>query len=302
MQLFRCFLGGFRLGLAGSALARSWCVLGSRSFLCGFITRRIDRRGQDRCVEARRGIGIVTNVVTGGTAIVAAGTQTASAAVFAHEGVFRRLVNLTALIFRDAGSICLIVAFGSGLLRSDTRFAVFAGPILTGSALRPLRTIFTLGTIFARGTFLAGGTLFTRCTLFTRAIFAAVVDWLIEGGKIADRSVIARILGIFLAAFLPAFLAGRALFFLADALVSDHAEIMVGELQEVFRLHPVTVKVGIRSQLAILLKHLRRIAARPAVNPVELLATTATTAAAVVRAIAAAAPAVIVVPTSIVQG
>jgi hypothetical protein len=82
--------------------------------------------------------------------------------------------------------------------------------------------------------------------------------------------------------------------FLALALIGDDAEIVIGELQVVFCLDPVAVQVGILRQLAVFLQQLRGIAARPAVDPVELLT------AATVLAITAAPPTVI--PTSIVQG
>jgi hypothetical protein len=47
---------------------------------------------------------------------------------------------------------------------------------------------------------------------------------------------------------------------------------MIGELQVSFFLHPVSVEMRVVSHLPVFLQHLRRIAPRPAVNPVELLA------------------------------
>ena len=85
-----------------------------------------------------------------------------------------------------------------------------------------------------------------------------------------------------------------ALFFLADPLICDHTKIVIGELEVVLRLNAIAVEVRILRQLAVFLQQLRRIAARPAVNPVELLA-------AVVRAITAATPTV-VIPTIVIQG
>jgi hypothetical protein len=69
---------------------------------------------------------------------------------------------------------------------------------------------------------------------------------------------------------------------------------MVGKLEVVFRLDAITIEVRIVRQLAILFQQLRRVAARPAVDPVELLS------AAVTLTVAPAAPAV--VPTIVVQG
>jgi hypothetical protein len=104
-------------------------------------------------------------------------------------------------------------------------------------------------------------------------------------------------------AFLPAFRSGTlslgsslplsrtAQIFLALPLIGNHAEIVFGELKVVFLLHAVTIQMGVCRQLAEFLQHLRGIAARATVNPVELLATATT-----LRAIAATpAPVVVVI-------
>jgi hypothetical protein len=77
------------------------------------------------------------------------------------------------------------------------------------------------------------------------------------------------------------------------ATVGNHAEIVIGELQVIFRLHPVAVHLRIMRELLVLLEHLRRIAARPAVNPVGL---------ATLLTVAAASAAAIIATILLVQG
>ena len=59
-------------------------------------------------------------------------------------------------------------------------------------------------------------------------------------------------------------------FVLASLVVGNDAEIMVGKLQVVFRLHRVVVKRGVLRQLLVLIQHLRRIATRAIVDAVGL--------------------------------
>ena len=186
-----------------------------------------------------------------------------------------------------------------------TRAAVIA---LTPRPQPAARTLFADKRIFGRligiavvalfsGHFSALGFVLALFTLLApRAFLArrAVVARLVEIGKIAAGRKIAGILA-FAAIVLPAFaLRAAALFFLALALIGNHPEIVIGKLQVVFRLNPIAIEMGVLGQLAVFLQQLRRIAAGPAVDPVELLAATAA-----VLAITAAAPTVI--PTSIVQ-
>jgi len=84
---------------------------------------------------------------------------------------------------------------------------------------------------------------------------------------------------------------------LTDFVIIDDAEIMVGILQESFLLHAVTIMLRILRQLFILIQHLGRIAARPAVDPVQLVTSAATSA---LWAIIIAATATIIVTISIV--
>ena len=86
-----------------------------------------------------------------------------------------------------------------------------------------------------------------------------------------------------------------ALVVLAGAVVGDDAEIMVGELQVVFGLHPVAVVLRVLRQLLVLVEQLGCIAPRAAVDPVALVA------AAGLIAVAAAATPVLILIAIVVQ-
>ncbi|GGA04305.1 hypothetical protein GCM10019071_38560 [Sphingobium fuliginis] len=80
------------------------------------------------------------------------------------------------------------------------------------------------------------------------------------------------------------------LLLLTGAIVGQHAEIMVGKLQIIFRIHPIARHLGIARHILVFFKKLGRIAARAAVDPVAIV-----TAAP----IATVGPAIIVVPAAI---
>ena len=198
-------------------------------------------------------------------AVIPARTQAAAGAIVAHERIFHRFKG---------------IAIG-GLIGPGFLGGGFFHPGLCRRAVFPARAAFFPALVAA---FIATGLLLGR----RRGLFL--------GGIAAIGAIFAGIVGIVAIAvglFLPAVLPGAALFFLALALVGNHAEIMVGELEVIFLLDAIAVEVGVMRQLAVLFQQLRRIAARPAVNPVELLA-----AAATLAIVPAAAPAV--VPTIVV--
>jgi hypothetical protein len=120
---------------------------------------------------------------------------------------------------------------------------------------------------------------------------------LVVGSIVAIDAVVGgvvAVVAIAFAAFLPTVVAALALLFLALALVGDHAEIVICELEIVFLVDAIAVEVRVVRQLAVFLEQLRRVAARTAVDAVELLP------AALLTIVTPAAPAVI--PTVIVQG
>ena len=69
-----------------------------------------------------------------------------------------------------------------------------------------------------------------------------------------------------------------ALLVLPRLVVGDHAEVMVGKLEVVLHLHPITIVLGVLRQLLVLLEQLGRIATRAAVYPVKLVAVAALSA------------------------
>jgi hypothetical protein len=175
------------------------------------------------------------------------------------------------------------------LLRLDARFPLTFGP---RRPFRPLR----LGRAFGlRRTFGLGRAIIAALrTVFALAAMRLVI------GRVIVRSVFGAVFAVIavairLAAFLPTLLAAIALLFLTDALVGEHAEIVIGELEVIFLLHAVAIEVRVVRQLAVLLEQLRRIPTRPAVDPVDVLAALLT-----IVVVTPAAPAVI--PTIIVQG
>ena len=79
------------------------------------------------------------------------------------------------------------------------------------------------------------------------------------------------------------------LFVLLRLGIGNDAEIVVGKLEVIFRLHPVVVQRCFVCQLAVLFQQLRGIAARAAVDPVDGVAATITA-----TIVAAAAPTIVI--------
>ncbi len=80
--------------------------------------------------------------------------------------------------------------------------------------------------------------------------------------------------------------------------IGDHAEIVIGELQEIFGLHAIIVQLRFLRQLAVFFQQLRGIATRAAVNPVALIA--AVTAASAAIAVAATTPTIVAIVVAVV--
>jgi hypothetical protein len=336
-QRFDRFAGVICGRLAAGAAAR-----GRRRFIfghgCGFVARLGESGGQYGRIDARRnrsatspncgggcrnlavwfvalvGNGGLRAIIAARTAILSARPQPATAAAFAQERIFDRLVGalgairvasrsgidfaVTRTILVAAGARLLIagrsliappIILGRRSVRSSIIAAIsiasgFTCPIL-GQVLGPILTAIFWRTI--RG---ALGAILT---------FAAGVDRrLIERGEIAFDVEIARLVtfvAAFFAALLPAVVAAQALLFLPHAGVANHPEIVIGKLQIIFRIHPVAVEMRVVRQLAIFFEHLRGVPACPAVDPVDLLP-----AASTLRAGAVATPAPAVIATTIV--
>jgi multisubunit Na+/H+ antiporter MnhF subunit len=123
----------------------------------------------------------------------------------------------------------------------------------------------------------------------------------IETGEIGVHAVFHRL--VFGLAFAPPIAAGftsraGALIIRAHTAVGDHPKVMIGKLQIVFRLNPITIQVRVLRLFAIFFEHLRRIAPCTAIDPVKLLPS-----ASALRTIVGptATAVVIVVPTIVIQ-
>jgi hypothetical protein len=175
------------------------------------------------------------------------------------------------------GSLCGLLA-GAPILAARLPLAVFALPIVAGTVLA--LTIIALAIV--------AGAVLTQPLL----ALASRIDRLVEIGEIALHRKFAGILALVaeaLAAVRPTLVTAHACLFLPLAGVGDHAKIVIGKLEEIFRLNAITVKVRVVRQLAILFQHLRGIAAGPAVDPVDRLTI------ALRPAVAPATPTVVVI-------
>src|SRR5690606_31438195 len=83
-------------------------------------------------------------------------------------------------------------------------------------------------------------------------------------------------------------LAPRPRVFLLSAAVRHDTEVVIGKLQVILGQHAIAVERSIVSKLFVLFEHLRRVAPRPAVDPVALVA------AALTTIVAAAAPTIVI--------
>ena len=122
------------------------------------------------------------------------------------------------------------------------------------------------------------------------AIVRAIIQATLRLAQHVEFVVVAVFLGLEVAIVAPA--ATTAGIVLPRLVVGDDAEIVVRELQVVLGLHPVAVMGGVLCQLLVLVEHLRGIAARPAVDPVEL--------GAIAALITVTAPTTTVIPVIIV--
>jgi hypothetical protein len=73
------------------------------------------------------------------------------------------------------------------------------------------------------------------------------------------------------AIIIPPFITLRAVFFLTAAEIGEHTEIMVGKLQIIFRLHTITVQLGVLRQLFIFFEHLGSVSASTIVDAILVI-------------------------------
>jgi len=302
---------------------------GRRGRSCLGFRLYADRRWQERCIERCRSVILAPRRILGSArAAFGTGTQAARGTRFANERIFCRFGDRLTLdrghafagerFDRSGFSVTIAIAVKATVAITATIVAVFAGPIITGPIVTgavfawPVvtLTIFT-GTIFAiTPTFLtltalrtftafrAVVTLGTLCSLWALFAFFTFTPGrrAIEAEEIAFDAEIAAV--VFAVLLLPAFTAlatvrAGALFFLPDARVGKHTEVVIGELQIVFGLHAIAIHVGVLRKLAILFEQLGGIAPCATVDPVLLLTT-------ILGTITIATPPTAVVVTTIV--
>ena len=104
---------------------------------------------------------------------------------------------------------------------------------------------------------------FTRPDILDRALLQFAIH---------VRSVVIIAIAIIVAVATPALL-----FFLPRAIVGENAKVMIRELQIIFGVHPVTLRLGIARQVLVFLKKLGRIAARTIVDAIARIAAPAVT-------------------------
>lgn len=176
---------------------------------------------------------------------------------------------------------CIAFRYCIAITRFAARFAVF-----TAGAARAWGIALIPCFLFVSGDFIA---------LLIAVAFADIVrsPRMLATGIARIAATVIAIIAVIIIGLFTIITALAARFVLTGLVISNHAEIMVGKLQVIFGLHPVTIMLGILGQLFILIQQLRRIAPCPAVNPVGIMASA-------LIAIATATAAIII--TIVIQG
>jgi hypothetical protein len=156
----------------------------------------------------------------------------------------------------------LTLAFTLGLLELGLTIA----PILTLRAFLALLPGLPFGTlVLAVLTFWTLGSAFGLRKAEIIAVFVIAVEII---AIVVERFIIAT------KAVLTLRLATLALLlFLTGAIVGQHAEIMVGELEIIFRVHPIPGELCVAGHVPVFLKKLGSIAPRAVVDAVAIVAT-----------------------------
>ncbi|KQM88937.1 hypothetical protein ASE70_16855 [Sphingomonas sp. Leaf22] len=192
-------------------------------------------------------------------ATVAAQTL-ARLAFFPRRAVFARLTLFAWLTVVTGGTVVASLTF-------FTRLA-----ILTRSAVVAGLTLFALAAVFARLAIVpgvaivalgAGLAVVTIATIFTRAIVALVAT-IVAGLVLVEIEIL--VIGT------VEIVAGATLFLDTRATGFEHAEIMVGELEVIFGVHPIAGALGVGGEVLVLFQQLRRIATRAIVDAIAVVA------------------------------
>lgn len=237
-----------------------------------------------------------SRLLTGVAAAASAGTERTRRLGFLSYTLEQGCLGVVGRLFHQpllaAAAILTRFAIGAGgsLFTRSTLFARRAlgtrSPILTRSAVITGNTIFAGSAILTRSAILAGAAivasdpLLARRTLFPATIVARGA--ILAGTLFARRALFALrpLVGINIAFEIEIIVLLRATIrLLPGAIVVENAEIMVGELEVIFRVHSIALTLRITGEVLVLLEKLRRIAARAIVDAIAVIAAGASAAA-----------------------
>jgi len=178
---------------------------------------------------------------------------------------------------------CGTVHLGLGELRTfAARGTIHPGTRVTLYAIFALRTIFTpgailaLGAIFPLGAILACLAIVTLRSLFTLRAAVALrtiltLRTILALGALAvvltvELELLALIFRVEVAAL-------TLILFDARLVVVEDAEIMIGKLEIIFRIHPIALHLRVASKVPVLLQQLRGIATCATVDAIAVIRT-----------------------------
>ncbi|MDB5700291.1 MAG: hypothetical protein JWL66_490 [Sphingomonadales bacterium] len=200
-----------------------------------------------------------------------------------------------------ARTIVALVGPGTILARAIFTGPVVTGPVVTGAILT--RTV-VAGPVFVRTAIvgtrfpLLGLGLLLRLLLLRHALgLAERAGEIVVLVVLAFAAIFAYKALVLVAEFLAR--AAWVVFLVARAGFAEHTEIMIGKLEIIFGQHTITGLLRIASERFIFLEQLRRVAARPVVDPV---ATFGPATAAAAAAIAARTVLALATPTATATG
>ncbi len=279
-----CLLGGSGLGRrrADATAARLGSLVFARGRLtgaghaeCGRQAIGVERRGRlDRCFFARL-----------------AGTTTARCRIVLRHGVVhdrRTIAGRGCGLYRPPVLDLLLAILAGTLvtLRAIVTAAVGTRPIFALCTLLTLGTVvaldalLTLGTVVALRTLLTLRTVVALRTLVAEAITARldlVEPRLLLG---ADRIALVAEVVTVVELIEVVTLAAHRLVVGTTALIGKNAEIMIRELQIIFRVDPVAGHLGVTGHVLVLFEQLGRVAACAAVDAIAAVTLPLATAAA----------------------
>jgi hypothetical protein len=181
-----------------------------------------------------------------------------------------RFVAVVAYLANPAARLGRSFAFVVGITADSRRQDLESDPLVVnlGLRFRKLRAVAlrTLTTVPAGATIIAFAAIAPAAALGTLVAFrslASVVRLLLL------LLVVGRVGHLLVALILVrGIVALGALFVEARAILAQHTEIMIGELQVIFGLHAIAGELGVARHVLVFLKQLRRVSALAIVLPI----------------------------------